>query len=270
MTTLSPSRQGRWALVTGGSSGIGRAHAFELAARGFDLILVGRDRDRLAQSATDIAQLHGVEVSTLRVDLTSPHAAEDLLAEVVGKQIGVFVATAGQGTPGLFTDTPVAEYLDCVNVKIRNNLVLLHHFAAQMRERGAGAMLIVSSTGGLQGVPALSNNSGTEAYLLAMSEALHHELAPFGVRVTGLLPGPTRTPGMLAMVAEEDVPRGTMTPEAVAAEGIAALEAGRRTHIAGRSNRALLTSLPRSARIGLFRRMVASSFAKDKAVPTAA
>lgn len=270
METLSPRREGRWALVTGGSSGIGRSHAFELAKRGFNIIAVGRDRDRLARTATELTQRHGVEVSTLSVDLARPNAAEEILGEVEGKQVGVFVATAGKGAPGLFTEVSLVEYLDCVNVKVRNNLVLLHHFAREMRERRAGAILIISSTGGLQGVPALSNNSGTEAYLVNMSEALHHELAPFGVRVTGLLPGPTKTPGMLQMVAEEDVPRGTMTADEVAREGIGALEAGRRTHVAGRANRALLRSLPRSARIGLFRRMVATSFAREKTAPSAA
>ncbi|MCB2411929.1 SDR family NAD(P)-dependent oxidoreductase [Demequina sp. TTPB684] len=267
MATLSPHREGRWALVTGGSSGIGRAHAFQLAQRGFNIIAVGRDQARLAETVAELQRTHSVEARTLRADLGQPDAAESIIAAIEGESVGVFVATAGKGSPGLFTDIALADYLECVNVKVRNNLVLLHHFAGIMRERRAGAILIVSSTGGLQGVPALSNNSATEAYLLAISEALHHEMAAFGVRVTGLLPGPTRTPGMLAMVAEEDVPRGTMTADDVAREGIAALEAGKRTHIAGSANRVLLRTLPRSARIGLFRRMVAGSFARDKAVP---
>ncbi len=269
MPTLSPQREGRWALVTGASSGIGRSHAFLLAERGFDIIAVGRNPQRLADTVTELERTHGVDAKALSADLGEPDAAEQIIAAIEGEPVGVFVATAGKGTPGLFTDINLADYLECVNVKIRNNLVLLHHFAALMRERRAGAMLIVSSTGGLQGVPALSNNSASEAYLLAMSEALHHEMAPFGVRVTGLLPGPTRTPGMLAMVAEEDVPRGTMSPNDVAREGIAALEAGRRTHIAGTANRTLLRALPRTARISLFRRMVAGSFARDKAIPAA-
>ncbi|WP_291378382.1 SDR family NAD(P)-dependent oxidoreductase [Demequina sp.] len=269
MPTLSPHREGSWALVTGASSGIGRAHARILAQRGFDIIAVGRDHDRLAETVAELKQAHGVDATALRIDLAEPDAAEQLIASIEGVEVGVFIATAGKGSPGLFTAVALADYLECVNVKVRNNLVLLHHFAGAMRVRRAGAILVVSSTGGLQGVPALSNNSATEAYLLAMSEALHHELAPFGVRVTGLLPGPTRTPGMLAMVAEEDVPRGTMTPDEVAKEGIAALEAGRRTHIAGRANRTLLRALPRTARIGLFRRMVAGSFARDASMPAA-
>lgn len=137
-----------------------------------------------------------------------------------------------------------------------------------MRDRRSGAMLIVSSTGGLQGIPTLSVNSATEAYLLATSEALHHELKPHGVRVTGLLPGPTTTPGFFAMVGEKKAPRGAMTAEATAAEGIAALEAGRMTHVAGTINRMLMRGLPRSTRIGLFARMLRTMFeGTDAATP---
>lgn len=259
-TTLTPAREGRWAIVTGGSSGIGRAHAFELAARGFDIVLVGRDQPRLDSTAATLRTQHGVEVNTVRLDLAEADAAERLLDALDGRDVGVVVATAGKGAPGEFTDIRLEEYLACVNVKIRNNLVLLHHIARDMKAKKAGALLIISSTGGLQGIPGLSNNAATEAYLLALSEALHHELAPHGVRVTGLMPGPTVTPGFLSMVGEHKAPRGAMTPEATAAEGIRALETGRRSHVAGRANRVMMQTLPRGARISLFRRMLGTMF----------
>lgn len=263
--TLDPAREGRWAVVTGGSSGIGRAHADLLAQRGFSVLLVGRDETRLAATASDLASRHGVETATARIDLAEPDAAERLLVTIGDREVGVFVAVAGKGSPGDFVDIPLADYLDCVTVKVRTNTVLAHALARQMRARGAGAMLIISSTGGLQGIPSLSVNSGTEAYLLALSEALHHELAPHGIRVTGLMPGPTVTPGFLAMVGEKQAPRGAMTPEATAAEGIRALEAGRMTHVAGTANRAMMRGMPRSARIGLFARMLRGMF---EGVPT--
>lgn len=258
--TLTPSRDGRWAVVTGGSSGIGRAHAFELAERGFAVLLVGRDAARLDATAADLRQRHGVETAVARIDLTAPDAAERVLQSVGDREVGVLVVVAGKGSPGDFVDVPLEEYLDCVNLKVRNNLVLLHTIARRMRDRGAGAMLVVSSTGGLQGVPSLSNNAATEAYLLAMSEALHHELKPHGVRVTGLLPSATATPGLAAMMGDRPAPRGVMTAEATAAEGVRALEAGKVTHVAGTMNRVVTTVLPRSARIRLFARMIGGLF----------
>ena len=257
---LTPAHEGRWAVVTGASSGIGRAHALELAGRGFSVVLVGRDATRLDSAAAELRRRHRVETAVAQVDLTGPDAAERLLGTVGDREIGVLVVVAGKGSPGEFVDVPLEDYLDCVALKVRNNLVVMHAVARRMRDRGAGAMLVVSSTGGLQGVPSLSVNSGTEAYLLAVSEALHHELKAHGVRVTGLLPGATASPGLLAMLGDRPKPRGVMTVEATAAEGIRALEAGKVTHVAGALNRVVMRAVPRSARIRLFARMIGGLF----------
>lgn len=80
---LNPAREGRWAVVTGASSGIGRAHAFELAERGFSVLLVGRDQQRLAATAAELESRHHVETTLARLDLTEADAAERLL-EAIG------------------------------------------------------------------------------------------------------------------------------------------------------------------------------------------
>lgn len=264
-TPLSPTTEGRWAVVTGGSSGIGRAHAFELAARGFDVVLVGRDQARLDSTAAELSTRHGVVAEPATIDLSDDRAAEALLAQLGDREVGVFVATAGTGAPGDFTDVALDYYLNCVNVKVRNNVALLHTFASGMRERGAGALLIISSTGALQGVASLSVNAASEAFLLSLSEALHDELRPHGVRVTGLMPGPTDTPGLRSMLGDQKRPPGVMTAEATAREGMRALEAGRRSHVASASTRAMVRVLPRPLRIRLFSRMLGRLFAAGTA-----
>lgn len=262
MPALTPSRVGPWALVTGGSSGIGRAHAFELARRGFDVILVGRDAARLESTRLAIENETGVTAHAIRLDLSEDDSAPRLLDAVGDREVGVYVAVAGEGTPGDFTAVDVEEYLACVNLKVRTNLVVTHALARQMRARERGAILLVTSTGALQGVPGLASNAAAEAYLLALGEALHHELKPHGVTVTVLMPGPTSTPGLNAMVPDPtDYPPGTATPEATATQGVAALERGATTHIAGALNRAMLSSLPRRIRTRVMGRVVGSVLA---------
>jgi short-subunit dehydrogenase len=263
-TSLTPARTGQWALITGGSSGIGRAHAFELAKRGFDLILVGRDVARLDQTASEISANHGVSVHPIAQDLGEDSSAKKLIAAVGDREIGVYIAVAGEGTPGPFISGDLGSYLTCINVKVRTLMEVTHFVATAMRKRGRGAIMLVSSTGGLQGVGALANNSATEAYVLSLGEALHYELKPHGVTATVLLPGPTSTPGLLRMVPDPaHHPRGVMTPEATAREGIRALERGRPSHIASFPSRILLGVLPRNRRTALMSRMLGDLFQRS-------
>lgn len=263
-TSLTPARMGQWALITGGSSGIGKAHAFELAKRGFDIILVGRDVARLDQTASDLTVEHGVTVHTIAQDLGLDVSARRVIEAVGDREIGVYIAVAGEGTPGPFAGGDLAAYLTCINVKVRTLMEVTHFVATAMRDRAQGAILLVSSTGSLQGVGALANNSATEAYVTSLGEALHYELKPHGVAVTVLMPGPTDTPGLHRMVPDRAKhPRGVMSPEETAREGIRALEGGRATHIASFQTRLLLGVLPRRARTALMSRMLGDLFQRS-------
>lgn len=255
---VSPHSLGQWALVLGGSSGIGRAIASELAQRGFDLVLVGRNRERLTEAQQHLSSRNGVTVETLAIDLGQDGAGDRVVAAISEREVGLFVTTAGEGKPGLFTDTGLASYLECINVKVRSTLTIAHHLAGAMRQRQRGAMLLASSTGALQGVSRLANNAAAESYVLGFGESLHHELKPYGIGVTVFLPGPTLTPGLLAMLPEgTQPPRGTMSPEITAAQGLKALASGKASVIAGAGNRAVMTLLPRGARTRLLSTMVA-------------
>lgn len=255
---ISPQSLGQWALVLGGSSGIGRAIATELAQHGFDLVLVGRNHERLAQAQQQLSSRHGVTVETLAIDLGQDGAGDRVVAALGKRELGLFVTTAGEGKPGFFTETDLDPYLACINVKVRSTLTIAHHLAGTMRQRQRGAMLFASSTGALQGISRLANNAAAESYVLGFGESLHHELKPYGIGVTVFLPGPTLTPGLLAMLPEgSKPPRGTMSPEVTAAQGLKALASGKASVIAGVGNRAAMTLLPRRARTRLLSSMVA-------------
>ena len=261
-TPLSPSTSGQWALVTGGSSGIGQAFAHLLARKGFDVVIVGRNAMRLDMTKREIEAATGVSVETVQLDLSNDDSGEHLLTALDGREIGVYVAVAGEGAPGPFWRSEVEDYLACVNLKVRTNLVVTHALARTMRARGRGHILLVTSTGALQGVPELASNAAAESYLLTLGEALHHELKPFGVTASVLLPGTTRTPGLSAMVPDpKDYPPGTSSPESTAAQGIRLLERGKVFHIAGALNRTMLSTLPRRVRTRVMGKMVGSLFA---------
>jgi uncharacterized protein len=263
--SLTPATTGQWALVTGGSSGIGRAHAIELARRGFDVMIVGRSRERLESARVQMEKDYGVTVHPIHLDLGEADSGERLLVAVGDREVGVLVAAAGEGKPGPFVAANIDSFVECVNVKVRTNLVVIHAVARSMSERGRGAILMVTSTGALQGVPALANNAAAEAYLLTLGEALHHELKARGVTLTVLLPGPTDTPGLAAMVPNPaNYPRGTSTPEITAAQGIAALERGAVTHIVGSANRAMFTVLPRRVRTRIMTAVITSIISASK------
>jgi hypothetical protein len=140
-----------------------------------------------------------------------------------------------------------------------------------MRRRRRGGLLLVSSTGGLQGVPYLSGIAAAEAYVLSFGEGLHHELKPFGVQVTVLLPGPTATPAFFRMMTNPETrPKGAMTPDAVARESLTAFVAGKPTWVAGRMNRLVSRVLSRKAMSKLMGTMLARAFGATHSLPAGA
>jgi short-subunit dehydrogenase len=123
-------------------------------------------------------------------------------------------------------------------------------------------VLLVSSVGGLNGVPYVSNTAALEAYVLTLGEGLHVELARHGVRVTTLMPGPTLTESMDKMgVAPSEMPMRPMSAERVALEGLRALQANRATHVAGRMNRLMSRLMPRSIATAVMGAMIGKKFA---------
>lgn len=254
------SQFGPWALVTGASSGIGEQFARLLARRGLNLILVARRQRALEALRSELA---GVEVEVCVADLSATPLPEELLAKATEREVGLVVSNAGGGTPGRFLDAPVSDLLSGIRLNVAAHLQLAQAFGRPMAMRGRGGLLFVSSTGALQGVPGLVNYSAAKAYTINLAEGLNRELKPQGVHVTTLLPGPTDTP-LIRQTDGFDVdrmPMAPMRPEAVAAEGLAALRRNRPTHIAGRLNR-VMAAMPRRVSAAmwamLMRRMMPS------------
>jgi uncharacterized protein len=180
------------ALVTGGTSGIGATFAAALARRGFDLVLVARDEERLARSADELAARHGIAVEVLSADL-SDRADVAVVAERIedpARPIELLVNNAGFGihTPLLSRDLPAHDR--AFEVMCRTVLVLSAAAGRAMSSRGSGSIVNVSSTAGYMTMGAYS---AVKAWVTSFSEGLSVELRGTGVHVTALCPGWVRT-----------------------------------------------------------------------------
>jgi uncharacterized protein len=217
------AKYGPWALVTGASEGIGAAMAAELAARGLNLVLVARRKDRLDALAGTLRSAQGVEVEVMAADLGTQAGLDAVLAQVQGREVGLYVGAAGFGTAGPFVQNSAVQELNMIDVNCRALCALAHPLAQSMRTRGKGGIVLMSSIVAFQGVANSANYAATKAYVQTLAEGLAAELEPFGVDVLASAPGPVDT----GFAARAGMTMGNAaTPEVVARATLAAL--GRR------------------------------------------
>jgi short-subunit dehydrogenase len=185
----------RTALVTGASSGLGVAFARELAARGMNLVLVARRKDRLDALARELRSGASVDVRVEAVDLGSEEARVALASrlEADGVPVDVLVNNAGFGIYGRFADTAWERERDMLELDIVALTHLTKLFVKPMLARGFGRILQVSSIGAYQPSPTYAAYSAAKSYVLSFGEALNYELRGTGVSCTVLSPGVTAT-----------------------------------------------------------------------------
>ena len=184
------------ALVTGASAGIGVEFAKQLAALGYDLVLVARRRDRLDAIAADLtAATPGLTVRVLPTDLGEPTAAREIGAELAqaGVDVDLLVNNAGHGLIGTFVKQPPDNAASQIAVNVAALVALTREFLPKMVARKRGGVINVASTASFQAVPNMAVYGATKAFVLSFSEAVHEEVRHTGVRVLALCPGATAT-----------------------------------------------------------------------------
>jgi short-subunit dehydrogenase len=186
-------KYGPWAIVTGASSGIGRAITTELAAKGLNLVLVARRQTELEQVARHLSAQHGVETRVLAADLASVTALTQIESATKDLDVGLLVAAAGFGTAGDFMKAKLEDELAMLDVNCRAVMQLGLHFGKRFAERGRGGLILFGSLVGYQGTPHAAHYAATKAYVQTLAEALHVELAPKGVDVLSSAPGPVHS-----------------------------------------------------------------------------
>jgi short-subunit dehydrogenase len=192
--SMNTTIQKRTALVTGASSGIGAVYADRLARRGYDLILVARNADRLRALATSLADKTGRSVETIAADLTD--AGDLARIETVLRtdaSVTLLVNNAGVGATQPLLKADIAKMEAMVTLNVTAPMRLAHAVAPAFVARGAGTIVNIASIVAI--APELLNGvyGGSKAFILAFSQSLHHELAGKGVRVQAILPGATAT-----------------------------------------------------------------------------
>lgn len=246
---------GPWALVAGASDGIGECFARGLAQRGVNVVLLARRRAVLEELAQSITREYGVQVRLVVADLTSDDIDTTVTRETSDLEVGLLVYNAGAvHATEHFLDHPVDHALELVKLNCRGTVTLVHRFASQMRERGRGGVLLLTSMAALAGSSYTVAYNATKSFDLVLAEGLWHELSPAGVDVMAVVAGATKTPSMLAAnPAFEEYPNVMQAVDV--AEGALDNIGKGPVWVAGEQNREAAKALLPIPRVGLINLM---------------
>ena len=241
---METQNNGKTALITGASSGIGRELTRLFAKDGYNLVLVGRDEEGLNRLAGDFYNQYGVQTTIISKDLSDPKAPDEIYAETGEKNltIDVLVNDAGFGEYGMFaTETDLQRELDVVQVNAVALMHLTKLYLKDMVARNEGKILMLGSEVSVFPNPMMAVYGATKAFIKSFSEAIRNELKDTNVTVTVLMPGATNT-NFFKTAGAQNVkgadPNKTADPAAVAREGYEAMMSGKDHVVAGWMNKA--------------------------------
>ena len=234
----------RTALITGSTSGIGKAFADKLAREEYNLILVSRNIEKLRAQAAILASEHGIRVSLVSADLSRPGAAQKVFDAVreMGISVQMLINNAGFNEAGSFLETNMEKELGMLNLHAVFTTEMMKLFIPTMVKDGYGRVLNLGSTGSYTPCPYDAVYAATKAYILSVSKGIGAELKGTGVSVTTLCPGSTKTE-FVRKAGMENTPLFkicVMDPVTVADIGYKALMKGKTSVIAGAYNKMLV------------------------------
>lgn len=194
MTATQANPNKGTALITGASSGIGAVYADRLARRGFDLILVARNRERLAALAAKLSDETGRKVEVLPADLSDRKGIASVEAVLRTRgDITLLVNNAGFGAAGPLLGSDIDKMEDMIDLNVSALTRLTYAAVPGFVERGGGTLVNIASIVAISPETLNGVYGGTKAFVLALSQSLQHELKDKGVRVQAVLPGATAT-----------------------------------------------------------------------------
>lgn len=239
-------KKNQTALITGITSGIGKALAQQFASNGYNIIGVARNKKKLEEVKTELEGEYQIQVRTIEKDLARDGAAQEIYEEVKKwkNTVNILVNDAGIGQRGNFVDIPAEKYSELIHLNVMTLTDLTRLYLREMVDRNEGKILQLGSIAGFQPGPLLAVYHATKAYVVSLSEALSTELEDMNseVTVTCLCPGPTKT-NFFSRGDMEDTnvvhyqDKLMEEPEKVAKGGYKALMNGERIYISGASNK---------------------------------
>ena len=220
-------KYGPWALVAGASEGLGEAFAERLAARGMNLVLVARRESLLLQVAERVRQAHHVEVRPVVADLSDSNVEFLMREETPGLEIGMLIYNAAHVPVGRFVDTDLDSLTRTIDVNVRGPVTLVRSLLPAMCERKRGAVVLISSVSGMQGMSRIATYAASKSFNTILAEGLWYELrGDDNVDVLVCCAGAIPTPGYRRAFCG-DAP-GMLDPATVADRTLDALGKGPR------------------------------------------
>lgn len=227
------------AVITGASSGIGKALAFEFAKRGHSLVLTGRNEDALNDLADELNAKYGVDARIIVADLAVAADVKKLAEDLAVIEVGILVNNAGFGVKGDFAETDIDDELSMIDVQLSAMLRLTKAVLPSMRSKRSGLILNVASVYSFSPVPQQSVYAAAKSFIYSFSSSLRSELKASGVNVSVLAPGITQTE-FRTRAGIADKKGAGMTAEAVAEIGVEQALNGKFLIVPGLQNKAFV------------------------------
>jgi len=214
---MDVNKYGPWALIIGGSEGVGAEFARKLAAAGFKLVLVARKPGPLEDLGAEL-RASGAEVRVLSADLSQPDVLDKVRTVTDDVEVGLLIYNAGaNNTRGKFVELPKEVTQSVIAITVVGQANFSRHYGALMCKRGRGGIILAGSLSGYMGSPTLAAYAASKAFSRIFTEAMWAECKPLGVDVLHLNIGFTATPAMARLGIDISV---AAAPEMVAQEGL--------------------------------------------------
>lgn len=209
----------RRALITGASTGIGRATAMAFAKAGFDVALVSRSSDKLQVLADEINAIASVKAQSFPLDLGVIEQVKEKVEVILGSfgPVDVLVNNAGMGYTGELNQMPLTDWCQVIDLNVTSVFQCIQAVLPSMRERNSGMIINVASIAARQAFPEWGAYGISKAAVVALSKAISVEEREHGIRVVTILPGAVNTPLWDTDTVQADFDRsGMLTPDLVA------------------------------------------------------
>lgn len=223
-TTRFKEKYGQYALVAGGSDGLGFAFAEAIARRGLNLILMARQEDRLKAAAARLKETYQIEVISITADMADFENVKKSI-ETLKVSIGLLVYNAAYAPIGLFENTSEDQLALAAAVNVKAPLLLSKLLSGPMIQQKRGGIVLMSSLAGGQGSPNLAAYAATKSFNAVLAEGLWKELKPHGIDVLACCAGAILTPGYQQAEKTKPAP-GTLKTNEVAEQTLNALGKG--------------------------------------------